>query len=282
MNFLPAKAFPLAVVCLFLASQGLAASGGKKYPGYYRGDIRVDGNSRDWDESLFRLNKSSQVYFALANDSSSLYFCVKIKDEAEQRKMIKGGMFVWIDARGKKTKETGIHYPMGIPGDQVDRMTARQAGQPPDPKTVRLMLQLRMQDMDCIGFRGGNGIQNHKNSKSGIVAALEWDSSNILVCEAMIPLKLFREDLSESVPFTAGIQIKGSEARVPRPQEGGGAGGNEPVPGNQGMPGEEGNRGMDGRRTDNQEMFGSQDAQRMSEDDIFWLPFVIAKRSDTP
>ena len=64
--------------------------------------------------------------------------------------------------------------------------------------------------MELSGFRDEyNGLQSNSNGKGGAKAIIALDSANILVCEIMIPLKLFTRDLAASNPLSAGITIHG-------------------------------------------------------------------------
>jgi hypothetical protein len=238
----------------------------KKYPAFYRTSVTIDGSAKEWEEGLFFLDKASRVHFALSNDSAYLYICIKIKDEAEQGKLMRNGMFFYIDPKGKKNREIFLQYPMPLSEEQESRIVSHAPGEKPDQKKIKLMYQLHLQDMECGGFREANGIQNHKNNRSGIQASMEWDSAKVLTYEARFPLAIFPSDLSASAPFTAGVTIKGAGEK-PMHHEDNGMDASGNMRGSERMGGQQGRPG------------GMQDAERMqmAEDDSFWLPFRIAK-----
>ena len=119
-------------------------------------------------------------------------------------------------------------------------------------------------------------VQNIKSGKNGILAAVNWDSANVMVYEAKIPFSVFAADVRAAVPLSVGIIIKG--ATKPREAKGdampeGGTGDMQGGHG-QGRPGgmRPGGTGMDGQEQ------GAGDNTRMYEDDEIWRSIVIAKK----
>ena len=242
---------------------------GKKYQFFYKEGIVVNGNSSEWENSLFNFNKQAQVNYALVNDSSAFYVCVRIADEAEQMKVLRNGIEIRFNSKGKKKAEAMLHFPIGgrmDPGERRDR------------KTMHLMYLLQMQDMELSGFKSGiNGFQNIKSGKNGIIAAVNWDSAYVMVYEARIPFSVFTADLHTANPIAVGIVVKG--AQKPRQESGEGmqergqgemsGGQGQGRPGGMHPGGGSGMEGQMGQHGDNQKMF---------EDDEIWNLIVIAKK----
>ena len=72
------KLFRLILVFPAMSMFGLIRSTdhpdkGKKYPSFYKEGIVVNGNSSEWENSLFSFNKPAQVNYALVNDSNAFY-----------------------------------------------------------------------------------------------------------------------------------------------------------------------------------------------------------------
>jgi hypothetical protein len=241
---------------------------GKKYPSFYKEGIVVNGNSSEWENSLFSFNKPAQVNYALVNDSNAFYICIRIADEAAQMKVLRSGIDLRFNSKGKKRAEATMHFPIGGRMNQGDRY---------DRKTMHLMYLLQMQDMQLSGFKNGvNGLQGIKSGKNGILAAVSWDSVDIMVYEARIPFSVFAEDVRAADPLTVGIVIKG--APKPKQSEGEGMpeGGSGDMQGGHGQDRAGGMRpggtGMEGSRQ------GSGDNMKMFEDDEIWRSIVVAKK----
>lgn len=240
----------------------------KKYPSCYKEGILVNGNSSEWENSLFSFNKSAQVNYALVNDTAALYVCIRIADEAAQMKVLRNGIEVRFNSKGKKKAEATLHFPIGGRMNQEERR---------DRKTMHLMYILQMQDMELSGFKNGvNGFQNIKSGKNGIMAAVNWDSVNIMVYEARIPFNVFAEDVHDADPLAVGIVIKGA----PKPKEGQREGMQEDKSADmqsghgQDRPGgmRPGGMGREGQMRENG------DNLKMFEDDEIWRLIVVAKK----
>jgi len=241
---------------------------GKKYPSSYKEGITVNGNSQEWENSLFSYNKPALVNYAIVNDSNAIYICIRIADEAVQMKVVRNGIELRFNSKGKKKAEATLHYPIG------GRMNQ---GVQHDRKTMHLMYLLQMQDMESSGFKNGvNGFQNIKSGRNGLAAAVNWDSAGVMVYEARIPFNAFAEDVRAANPLAVGIVIKGA----PKPKEGQGErmqeGGSGDMQGGHGQdhPGGMHQNGM-GREG---QMQGSGENMKMYEDDEIWRSIAVAKK----
>ena len=241
---------------------------GKKYPSCYREGTVVNGNSSEWDNLLFSFNKPAKVNYAIVNDSSAFYICIRIADEVAQMKVLRSGIDLRFNSKGKKKAEATLHFPIGgrmDPGERRDR------------KTIHLMYLLQMQDMELNGFKSGvNGFQNIKSGKNGIMVAINWDSTNVMVYEARVPFNVFAEDVRIAEPLTVGIVIKG--AQKPRQEQGEGIQerGQGEMPGGQGQ-GHSGGMHQAGMGRESQ-MGEHGENLKMFEDDEIWQSIVVAKK----
>jgi hypothetical protein len=241
----------------------------KKYPSAFKEGIVVNGNSREWENSLFSFNKQAQANYAIVNDTNAFYICVRIADEAAQMKVMRNGMEIRFNSKGKKKPEATLHFPTGSRMDQ---------GEHRDRKTMHLMFLLQMQDMELSGFKEGvNGFQNIKSGKNGLMTAMNWDSVNVMVYEARVPFNVFAGDIRIADPLTVGIIIKGA----PKPREGTGDKMHEGGSGMQGGRGQDRPGGMNqggmGREGEGQ-MRENGDNLKMFEDDEIWRSIVVAKK----
>jgi hypothetical protein len=272
--FLLIMAFPV-ISTLCSARTSNHPDKGKKYPSSYKEGIIVNGNSSEWETSLFNFNKQAQVNYSIVNDTSAFYICVRIADEPAQMKVLRNGMEILFNSKGKKKAEATLHYPIGGKTDMGGKM------HPSDNrsrKTMQLMFLLQMQDMELTGFKDGiNGFQSIKSGKHGFLAAVNWDSTNVMVYEARIPFSAFVTDMKAAIPLAVGIIIKGA----PRPHQEGGEGGSQDQ-GQGGMQGRQGQGGSGGMNHGGMgregSMQGSGDNMKMFEDDEIWQSIVVAKK----
>ena len=120
-----------------------------------------------------------------------------------------GGLQIWIDVEGKKSKHTGILYPMGVPPQQAQRQM-HQPGSQLTNKQRKQEFLLFTKEMILSGFLDSlNGTRFANGSNSGIQAAIKLDSAGILNYEIKIPFSAFSSDIRESKTISVGYEIKG-------------------------------------------------------------------------
>jgi hypothetical protein len=258
---------------------------GKKYPSFYQKHIVIDGKADEWADSLFFLNPDAKIRYAVVNDSNNLYLCLKVFDDNQQLKLLRGGMEVWIDPAGKKTEICGIRYPLSTtlnPGGKA----GWHSGDPNVIKQFKLLFLLQAKDMELTGFKDGiNGLLSNVINRTGVQAIIKLDSANILIYEAKIPLKIFKTDLTQANPLSVGFIIKGLEHPKMQGGEDSREGGMENHEGRSGMGGGFGGGGRGGHggeghshQQSNQNEGGDPGTTRqtMFEDTSMWLKLSIA------
>ncbi len=75
--------------------------------------VVIDGQADDWAGRLFVV-ENQKVSLGFLNDRDYLYICLRTDDRTMQRELLRSGLTVWIDARGKRAKALGIKYPIGL------------------------------------------------------------------------------------------------------------------------------------------------------------------------
>ncbi|MCX6280759.1 MAG: hypothetical protein NTU51_02225 [Bacteroidetes bacterium] len=224
-----------------------------KYPCYYHEKFSADGWLGDWPTRMFYDNTDARLTYAVANDSSRLYFCVQILHQAEQMSVLHEGLTFAIEADGKKKYKCVFQFPYGMvkpygspaggPGDRTDagqpgtNGEVRGQGNPPDnqsqPKSkvkkgmepavmgstpvVRQKPRRLSAGIKLSGFQGDvDGIYPPDSMVRGVETAIAYDSSGCLVLEAAIPLSYFTKDLRMAKFVLFGFVLKSSQGGPPQ------------------------------------------------------------------
>jgi hypothetical protein len=64
--------------------------------------IVIDGDIKEWGDSLRYYNAEKKINYAIANTKDTLYMAVRINDRSEQIRILKAGLTITIDPKGKK------------------------------------------------------------------------------------------------------------------------------------------------------------------------------------
>jgi len=205
-----------------------------KYPFFYKGNYTIDARLSDWPSKMFYDNIEAMLVYAVANDSSRLYFCIQVLDKLEQMNILHEGLTVNIEDNGKKKESGAVSFPYGPvkpyegppsagagerqsqivaekasppPGDHQIQGQPQPKGQPPaqgqsvnqGPPVLKQKARRFSAGLKLSGFREGiDGIYPPDSAVRGVETALAYDSTGALVIEAAIPLSYFKEDLRTS------------------------------------------------------------------------------------
>src|ERR1700744_2576451 len=79
--------------------------------------VKVDGFPSEWTLPLRFSNASYTLQYNVTNDDKNLYVCVLSTDDNTQFRILRSGMTLYFDPKGKKNKEISLHFPIQKPVD---------------------------------------------------------------------------------------------------------------------------------------------------------------------
>jgi hypothetical protein len=162
-------------------------------------NITVDGDIKEWGDSLRYYNAEKQLNYALANDQDNLYMAIRINDRSEQIRVLRSGLTMSIDTRGKKKESFSITFPVGdlrsndLPEQADDLQGKTDITQEDRDELMRARLT-KLREIRVSGFKDIEGETITTSNTYGIKTAIDYDKDGNLVYEAAIPLKFFHVD----------------------------------------------------------------------------------------
>src|SRR5881396_2884782 len=104
---------PIAMLSLFLINPDTLP--GEKKPG--TSDTLsvkhlLDGSIDEWPVNKFETDKETSIRYAVDNDDKNLYMALMVTDNMTQIKMMRMGMNMYIDIRGKKKENKWVEFPL--------------------------------------------------------------------------------------------------------------------------------------------------------------------------
>ncbi|HWB62799.1 MAG TPA: hypothetical protein VG603_04750 [Chitinophagales bacterium] len=241
--------------------------------------VAVDGRPDEWPQPFRYYDGATKLQFAFANDTANLYICVKVTDEATQMRLLRAGMGLWIDTKGKKKETTGISFPIKQEhsGNGEWRKRNEEGGegntQPTEPMQQRDMLN-RMKEhallqQTTLRIKGFTGVADQDlplKNDYGINTSFNWDTLNTLCIEYKVPLALILGHALTAADAAKPVSIGFVENALEMPNRNmpdagemggpGGGGGMEGGMGGGGMGSGYGNGGMGGGGYGNNGMGG--------------------------
>lgn len=104
-------------IAIIISLSALTVSGcnEQKLNSTFRGDgIGVDGDVSDWQGSTQLYDRDNGVKLGVANDKENIYISVVVWGEDIKRKIMMGGVTMWLDAGIDRIGEIGIQFPMSM------------------------------------------------------------------------------------------------------------------------------------------------------------------------
>jgi uncharacterized membrane protein YgcG len=245
-------------------------------------NIRIDGDIKEWGDSLRYYNAEKMINFSVANNKDTLYLAIRVNDRSEQARILRAGITFSIDPKGKKKETFSLIFPLnldgGTPLSAIRKDDNGDITQQDRDELIRERLTT-LRGIRVVGFKDIEGDMITTSNTYGIQMAINYDEKDYLVCEAAIPLKFFHADDPAKNEWAFNFRINGIQ-RKPQSegneQEGsgsrGGRGGSMGGMGGGGRGGRGGGRG--GQRGAGN---SSTDHTELSKSVDFWEKFYLAK-----
>jgi len=213
-------------------------------------DVKVDGDIKEWGDSLRYYNEERRLNYTLANDKENIYMAIRFSDRTEQLRVLNAGLTFGIDPKGKKKETFALNYPAPIagetphlpmhkPGDD-DKSGDNKITQADRDELVRERLT-KLRNIKVVGFKDIEGDMITTTNTYGIKAAVNYDADGYLVYEISIPLKFFGDFKPDKDEWAFQFKINGITRGEP-----GKEGGERPAGSGGGMGGGMGGGGMRG------------------------------------
>lgn len=200
--------------------------------------ITVDGNLKDWGDSLSYTNEAKRISYGLASDKENLYFAIRIPDRVQQGQAMRNGITLSFYPEGKKKETYSLTFPSPDQDEnslfimpKADHALTEQQLKQEDQDERRKADLLKLRDIDVKGFKDIETDHISTANTYGIKTVLNYDEQGALVYEAAIPVKMLHSDNSNGKPWMFDIRInsfaaaKGSHDGLRPPGEAGGMGG---------------------------------------------------------
>lgn len=246
-------------------------------------NIAVNGDIKEWGDSLTFYSPEERLNYMLANTKDTLYLAVKIYDRSEIARILNAGLTFTIDPKGKRKEAFSITYPLNVQGSTPVFNHKQDAEDGVTQEDRDELLREKLTNLRGIKVTGfSKDIEDDMITTSntyGIQTAIDYDAAGNLIYEEAVPMKFFHGDESGKTLWSFNIKING----VQRPQAGGeggqgggpGGGGGRRGGGGGGMGGgggRGGHRGGGGSGNNSNADFGE-----MFKSIDFWGKFALAK-----
>jgi hypothetical protein len=253
----------------------------KLYPvgDFQSSPILVDGDAIDWELPLRFVSEKEGLRYSITNDNENIYVCVASDFMPTQMRMLRAGISIYVDVKGKEGKSMGVNFPFTgkkriaapVPMDKNQQSNLRKGNF--NEENIKKLALMEANMFKSFGFlNNANGVYELA-AINPIKMGVNYDINDILIIEARIPINFFydKELNAQNAPnISVGVElnsIPGGEANRGG-QMGGGGGGMSRGGGGGGM-----SRGGVGGGMRGANFSGG---PGISEPMINWYPFKLA------
>lgn len=194
---------PLACIAFNLTLRAQDVSTAK----WITAPVTVDGNANDWHQPLNFYDPETKLLFAIANDSANIYLCFEAKDNATALKIMRAGMQIDLDTKGRHGRSAIIEFPLppkerrelneadggdNRPAGDTSMQRGEFSDHKPDPAMFRQRFLTNNITMETKGFADANGVLPIRGRDMSV--AINWDEADNLFYEVKIPIKQLLDD----------------------------------------------------------------------------------------
>lgn len=169
--------------------------------------VIIDGNADEWHQPLNFYDAETKLLFAIANDSTNIYLCFEAKDNATAMKIMRAGMQIELDTKGRHGRSGSIDFPLAPkekrelneangadtrPMGDTGMLNGEFGDQKPGPGVYHQRFLNNNITMETKGFADANGVLPIRGRD--ISVAMNWDDAGNLFYEVKIPIKQLLDD----------------------------------------------------------------------------------------
>jgi hypothetical protein len=204
--------FGIALISVLLvgacrSSRGDQPAAGAPTAAWQQQPLVIDGFNSDWAKPLPYFDSKEKIAYGVSNDRDNIYILLSTRDPLEQRKILEGGLTVWINSQAEKNENTSVG--IGFPTDsRNNRERNLMAAAQPDAYKNKPISPDDLRDYSLFGFNKEEPVEHYDYDSSnaeGIQVKINLSSLGELVYEASIPLASIYP--KSSTPFAKSIAV---------------------------------------------------------------------------
>lgn len=153
-------------------------------------------------------------YYYISNDDKYVYLDIKIKDSGIENTILRQGLTIWINANDKRTKKTGVKYPLGARG------TGGYRGRNNENQGVNSNTDNKAavsNSIELIGFQQSGPIIIPAMEENDFNGTINYDKMGNLLYTVRMPISRFDfikgKKASGYKPFSMGVEYRDMPAQ---------------------------------------------------------------------
>jgi hypothetical protein len=180
-------------------------------------NVKIDGKINEWEDNFQAYNKSTRLFYTLANNEKYLYLAITSTDAQNNTKIAAGGITLTINTAGKKKDKDAfmLTYPViSSTGRGRGRGGRRQASSGDDTAATNAAHKQFIEsskEIKVFGFKDVDDTLISIYNEYGIKTAIGYDSLGNYNYELAIPLKLLGLSPDNTGEIAYNVKVNGMQ-----------------------------------------------------------------------
>ncbi len=149
--------------------------------------VIIDGNDEDWKDQKYYIREKN-ITVGVMNDEKYLYLCFYPTNRKLGELLLKQGLAIWFNGEGKKKKDFGIKFPLGLKNMVKDRSKIDSNFRDIEPEMIEKMVKQMSKKLEILGSRKKDVKAVEVKNLVGMEIALGMQKG-VFVYELKIPYK---------------------------------------------------------------------------------------------
>ena len=184
---------------------------------YAPANVKVDGKATEWDNQLQAYNKSTSLFYTMANNNDNLYLTVQVADKTIVDKILGGGLTLTISSNDKKVTPVSVTTPL-LPGSNKTTVTRKTNSKEPlldtDLPEINKSIAGGLKEIAVKGIAAIPDSAISVYNEYGIKVAGQLDINKAYTCEITIPLKYLNQLTGTAGTFNYNMMLNGSKSSM--------------------------------------------------------------------
>lgn len=173
---------------------------------YAPANVKIDGKTTEWNNQFQAFNKSTSLFYTMANNSNDLVLAIQTTDRATIEKILRNKLTLTI---------TGKNGAISLTTPVAESTDLRGALASSKPISDSLLVQLnkgitsKFKEINVTGIAAITDAKIPVYNEYGILVAGRVDNNKAYTCELAIPLKFINPVLGDAGSFNYTILVNG-------------------------------------------------------------------------
>jgi hypothetical protein len=173
---------------------------------------KIEGKATEWNNQFQAYNRTTGVYYTIANDDENVYLAVQATDPHFIEKILSGGITFSVKSadKGNKVPPVSIDYlfvPVVERYAMMKKIKGEDANVTYTPDDINKQFTADAKQIQVSGIKEIQDTLISVYNDAGIKVAALFDDKKVLTYELSLPLKYLKESLGDINSFNYNIKL---------------------------------------------------------------------------